>query len=76
MKINDSAEGPGKYGDEATEIMKKTKARTVLLIVENGNKGSGFSVITRDHSVRFLIPTILRHMADEIEQGIATARNS
>lgn len=76
MKINDGAEGPGKYGDEATEILKKTKARTVLLIVENGNKGSGFSVVTRDQSVRFRIPHILRLMADEIQKGIDAAKQS
>lgn len=76
MKIYDSAEGPGKYGDEATDILKQTEAKTVLLIIENGNKGSGFSVVTRDQSVRFRIPMILRHMADEIQQSIDAAKQS
>jgi len=35
--------GPGKYDDICTEVRKKTKARCVIVIIIDGDKGSGFS---------------------------------
>lgn len=35
--------GPGKYDDYCQEILMKTKARGVILIVVGGRRGDGFS---------------------------------
>jgi len=57
----------GKY-DLACDLARKvTKAETVLLIVLDGNEGSGFSVMTKDQSVIAKIPALLRRVADDIE---------
>lgn len=38
------AEGPGKYDDFVTQVREQTLADAVILIVLNGNRGSGFSM--------------------------------
>lgn len=72
------AEGPGKYDDLVTLVREKTGAAGVLLIVLDGNKGSGFSVHLATHSeIDSMLQTVrlLRHMADQIEAD-AKARQS
>jgi hypothetical protein len=36
--------GPGKYDQVCTEALETAQAECVLLIILNGNRGSGFSV--------------------------------
>ena len=58
--------GPGKYDEECTTAREATKAEGALLLVFNGNKGSGFSA---QIPTKWLlkIPVILRSVADQIE---------
>jgi hypothetical protein len=58
--------GPGKYDDLATYVREQTQGRAVVVIVVNGNKGSGFSAQTEVGAVLHL-PKLLRVIADEIE---------
>ena len=56
----------GKYGDLAQMAYTLTLADAVVLIVLNGNKGSGFSLAGHDDIVPRL-PELLREMAQQIE---------
>ena len=60
--------GPGKYEPECTEMLEKTGADAVLLIVLGGEKGSGFSMGTFKPANILLVPTLLRDIADAIEK--------
>lgn len=58
--------GPGKYDDYCTEVRDKTDAVGVVMIVLNGNLGSGFSVqIPVEMVVK--LPDLLRKVANDIE---------
>jgi len=63
------AKGPGKYDDLATYVRESADATAVVVIVVSGSKGSGFSV---QAAADFLpaLPALLRHLADNIEQGL------
>lgn len=70
--------GPGKYDEEATLVMERTKAHGVVLVVINGDKGSGLT--TKDDfavlgtlPVMVMLPTILRSIADQIESDMSHA---
>lgn len=67
MKKAEMLEGPGKYDDLCTHAMEKSDAHAVLLIVVEGNKGSGFSVQARDVDFPSQVPDLLRRVADRIE---------
>ena len=59
--------GGGKYGEYPEEILKETKAGTVVLIVIGGDKGHGFSIASRDFLLDQKLPRLLRYIADDIE---------
>lgn len=58
--------GPGKYDDACTDARIQTKAAGVILIVIDGEKGSGFSAQLPITEVMRL-PEILREMADSMD---------
>lgn len=60
--------GPGKYDDLTTYVREQSNADTAIVIVMDGNKGSGFSVQTRNLKLLARLPDLLRQMADDIEQ--------
>jgi hypothetical protein len=60
--------GPGKYDDLCTEVREKAQARGVIVIVFDGNKGSGFSCQT-DLLVMKQLPDILEDMARQIRNS-------
>ena len=60
--------GPGKYDDLATQIREKAKASGVLVIVFDGEKGSGFSA-QLPLELMVNIPQMLRSVAEQIEQS-------
>jgi hypothetical protein len=61
------AEGPGKYDDLCTYVRTAAVARGVVLVVVDGDLGSGFSV--QVHSdLRLTLPVLLRRIADDIEE--------
>ena len=63
----------GRYDVHCEGVMEITKAQAVLLLVVNGDNGSGFSVATLDPLLLVRIPAMLRELANEIE---AQGRNS
>ena len=64
--------GGGKFGPEATAVLKETKAEAVVLIVLGGEKGSGFSVIASAATPLTppVIIAMLRKMADDMSEGV------
>jgi hypothetical protein len=59
--------GPGKYDDACTAARIATQARAAVLIVTDGNRGSGFSVQAHDPAFVLALPMLLRRVADDIE---------
>lgn len=66
--------GPGKYDDLATLARFRADARGVILIVIEGNHGSGFSV-QAPAATTLALPAMLRLMANEIERDNQELRN-
>jgi hypothetical protein len=60
--------GPGKYDAECTFVREWTKATAAIVVVVNGNKGSGFSC-QAPPEIAAKLPAILRDMADQIERS-------
>lgn len=58
--------GPGKYDQQAEQLLKELSAQGLLLIVIGGNRGTGMSVKS-DPVLLAALPTVLRHTADMIE---------
>ena len=60
--------GPGKYDDVCTVVRETTNATGAIVIVLNGNQGSGFScqILSQKISEPALVK-LLRHVADEID---------
>jgi len=58
--------GPGKYDDACTAVRVATEAHAIVLIVIDGNQGSGFSVQASGDAAAHL-PGLLRSLADQIE---------
>lgn len=70
--------GPGKYDKLAEMCLSTTNAEAVVVIVFNGNRGSGmsakvklgadFEIAIRNMQVVADLPKVLRHVADSIER--------
>jgi hypothetical protein len=60
--------GPGIYNQLATESREAAQAEGVILIVLNGNKGTGFSAQFESPGMVQDIPSLLRQVADQIEE--------
>ena len=58
--------GPGKYDEVCAQVRTQVKAEGVILLVFNGEKGTGFSCQT-PLPVIVNLPSILRSVADQIE---------
>ena len=63
------AEGPGRYDRYCTLIRKETGAHTVIVLVLDGNEGSGFSVQSTMIDSREKLPDLLEDMANDIKAG-------
>lgn len=62
--------GPGKYDREATDLLQKIHAQAVVVMVIDGDKGSGFSVCLDQHGLwrdTEALPCILRSVAEHME---------
>jgi hypothetical protein len=55
----------GKYAEICAEAQQAARVQAVVLIVPNGNDGSGFSVHA-ESGISELLPSILRRVADDI----------
>lgn len=60
------AEGPGKYDDVCTRARLETGGEVLLIVIE-GNKGTGFALQTTMATKRML-PQILEQLAATIRQ--------
>ena len=59
--------GPGKYDDLVTYVREQAKARGVILLVIDGERGSGFSVQVVGDDLTRVLPRLLREVANGIE---------
>lgn len=63
--------GSGKYDDECTYVRERTQAKGTIVIVVDGNKGSGFAC-QADLLTTVALPIMLENIAREIrESGLA-----
>jgi hypothetical protein len=62
------AVGQGSYDDVCTYVRETTKAVGAIVIVFNGEFGSGFSV-QAPLELTVNLAAVLRHMADDIESS-------
>ena len=61
--------GPGKFDWLCTEVREKTKARGAIVVVMEGEGGSGFSV-QAPIEVQLKLPELLRTLAAHIESDL------
>lgn len=59
--------GPGKYDDLCTMVREKSGAKAVLVIVIDGDKGTGFSC-QADLATVLILPEMLEYVADKIRK--------
>lgn len=62
--------GPGKYDDLASIARIGARARAVIVIVIDGNAGSGFSCQAIDGDITRKLPDVLRSVASQIEADL------
>ena len=62
------ADGPGIYDDLCTQVREQTQAVGVVLLIVNGNLGSGFSVQTKNPALNDELPNMLEDMAKLIRE--------
>jgi hypothetical protein len=65
--------GPGKYDEEATLVMERTKAKGVIVIVLGGNQGEGFSC-QATLEVVLTLPAMLRDIANQLDADLPNVR--
>jgi len=58
--------GPGKYDELCTVVRERAKARAAIVIVIDGEHGSGFS-LQCSIADRLRLPNLLRHIAAQID---------
>ena len=61
--------GPGKYDDLCTQAREAAEAQAVVLIVMNGNKGSGFSVQALEPITPSLLSVMLSDLANQVQHA-------
>ena len=61
--------GPGKYDDLCTDVRTRAHAEGVVVIVLNGERGSGFSV-QADLDTTLRLPALLELVAQQIRDSI------
>lgn len=68
------AVGPGKYDSYCTMVRQDTKAKAVVVIVLEGEKGSGFSC-QADVVTTMQLPDLLEFVAAEIRRSSPHVEN-
>jgi hypothetical protein len=61
--------GPGRYDNLCSHVQMATQAQGIVLIIVNGNLGSGMSVQGLGE-VMPSVPDLLRQVANEIEKDM------
>lgn len=59
-------EGPGKYDDVCTLVRETTKAQAAVVLVLNGDRGSGFSVQAHHEIERQVLADLLELIVKEL----------
>lgn len=67
------AQGPGRYDEHCTNVRKATGAKGVILLVLDGQDGTGFSV-QAEFDITEILPTLLRDVALQMELDIIKAK--
>jgi hypothetical protein len=67
--------GPGKYDDIATDVRERTKAKGVIVIVFDGDRGTGFSM-QADLVTTLVVPDILDSVAMQIRRDVPSVAPS
>jgi hypothetical protein len=62
--------GKGKYDEACTVLRKQTQANMALAIIVDGHSGNGFSIQTNNLDMLFAIPSLLRVLANSIEEDV------
>lgn len=65
--------GPGKYDDLCTSVRHAAYANAVLLVIIDGDRGSGFSVQAVNFDITARLPEMLRDFAKQIEESFPSA---
>lgn len=69
--------GPGKYDQENTELRERLKARGLLIIVLDGNRGNGISFQCERNllfsGAQQMVAQALRDLAEELENDPCVA---
>lgn len=60
--------GPGRYGANAEELLRKFGCELCVVILAGGPKGNAFDVCTSNPAAARQLPSLLRKMADDIDQ--------
>jgi len=63
------AHGPGKYDSICTLVREQAQAEGAIVIILNGNQGSGFSMQAPPGATASL-PAILETLARQIREGL------
>lgn len=67
--------GPGKYGAECAAALRDTDAVACILIVIEGDRGTGFAVQTKEPELLRVLPTMLEKMAADIRADAQRGAN-
>lgn len=67
--------GPGKYGPECEAMLRDTGAVACILIVIEGDRGTGFAVQTKEPELLRVLPTMLESMAAELRADAQRGAN-
>lgn len=59
------AEGKGMYDDLCTEVRESANAEGAIVIVVNGDVGSGFSMQMPEH-MKGVVAGVLEHVAEQL----------
>ena len=70
------AEGDGKYGELCQDALEKSQGECAILMIFQGNMGSGFSVTSRSMEIVHDLPRFLRDLAGKIEHDLKEKRSN
>ena len=70
MRIPNEAGSFGKYDERCEQVLLVTKAKAAVLIIINGDRGSGFSVSFREHDAGTMLA--VASMMDLVARQIRT----
>lgn len=65
-----ATKGGGLYEAECTAAHLMTEGVLTMLVVVNGNKGSGLSICSQNEEVLKKLPILFREMANQVEREI------